>query len=752
MQNSVNESKKSTVSRRRAKTFQRMYVRTFFFAGLIVVLTISFLLVFNALYGFFYEADFSRSGPDEPGTSIWGSLGQIALVGMVSILAVIPISFLFVRRLARPILNFEKRIYTIADGETKSDDIQPSVETGYLDAALNTIVSALHKRERLAVAREKKILGLVAESSLRSGEIMDASRRICEESAAIFGLGRVGIWLFDVECTELRCLNEYNGEEHSYTQGRRISRSGCELFFEALEQERLIAVDDVFNDLRTDSLGEPYLRSRKTASMICAGIWGGGRMRGMICFEQMRRIRSWTEGDAELAKCIAALAEAAFEARDQRASRAELLRAREEAVSASQSKSRFLANMSHEIRTPLNGVIGMLKLLRRGSLDAQQRRCVQHGLRSSKILLGVINDVLDFSKIEAGMLEIEQIPFELKSIAYDAIQLFSHQAEEKKLQLSCVVQRNVPSTVRGDPARISQVLVNLISNAVKFTEAHGEVVVQLRLEDENAASSKVRFEVRDTGKGIAPAELNRIFEPFQQEERSTTRCYGGTGLGLGICRQLVTLMGGDIKVDSRLGCGSRFWFDLPLSKCLSEEEVDFELKNLDGFLPPDARMSDDHDLLDGALMKPMLPSTTDETSTIKILLAEDNEINQMVGAEFLKMSGYSCDLASTGQEAIDAVLMNKYDLVFMDCIMPEVNGYEATRRIRKNEPEGQHVPIVALTANAIKGDREECLAAGMNDYLCKPFDPSQLVSMIIKWCPNAGCSCSDGVREISLNN
>ncbi len=753
MHNSVTESKKGKASRRRIGTFDRMYMRTFFFAGLIVVVTISSFLLFDALCGFFYEVDLSRSGLKETDASVWVSLGQVALVGTVCIFAVIPISHLFVRRLVRPLLNLERRLYAIADGETKpEDDLKTSIETTCLDAALNTMVCALHRRELLAGEREKRILRLAADASLRSGEIMDASRRICEESALIFGVGRVGIWLFDAECTELRCLNEYNGEDHTYTQGRRISRSGCELFFEALEQERLIVVDDVFNDFRTDCLGESYLRSRKTASMICAGICGAGRMRGMICFEQMSQVRLWTEADAELAKIIASLGEAALEARDQRESRADLLRAREEAVSASQSKSRFLANMSHEIRTPLNGVIGMLKLLRRGSLDTQQRRCVQQGLRSSRILLGVINDILDFSKIEAGMLEIEQIPFNLRDIAYDAVQLFALQAEERQIQLSCVVQRNVPLKVRGDPARISQVLFNLISNAVKFTEPDGEVVVQVRLEDENEVFSKVRFEVRDTGKGISPAELNRVFEPFHQEERSTTRCYGGTGLGLGICRQLVMLMGGDIAVDSRPGRGSRFWFDLPLTRCLIDEEVDLEVKNLNGFFPHDARMTCDHDSSAGLFATSVSPLTAGETSTVKILLAEDNEINQMVGAEFLKMSGYSCDLASTGREAVNAVLTKDYDLVFMDCMMPEVNGYQATRQIRENEPEGRRVPIVALTANAIKGDREECLAAGMNDYLCKPFDPSQLVSMIMKWCPSAEGFGSEGARKISFND
>ncbi|MBN2685236.1 MAG: response regulator [Pontiellaceae bacterium] len=651
----------------------------------------------------------------------------------------------------KPILILESKVRTIAEGHPEPcAETTHFCETAFLSEALNDMICALHYREALAGDRGRRVLELAAEASLRSGDIMDASRRICEESAEIFGVGRVGIWLFDEECTELRCLNEYNGADHTYTQGRMISRSGCEPYFEALEQEQLIAAEDVFQDLRTDCLGEPYLRSRKTASMLCAGICGGGRMRGVICFEQMNRVRSWVRDEVEFAKTIARLTDAALEARDQRASRADLLRAREEAMSASQSKSRFLANMSHEIRTPLNGVIGMLKLLRRGSLDMQQRRCVQQGLRSSKILLGVINDILDFSKIEAGMLEIEQIPFNLRNIAYDAIQLFTHQAEEKKLQMSCVVQRNVPSIVRGDPARISQVLVNLIGNAVKFTQAHGEVVVQVRLEDENVVSSNVRFEVRDTGKGISSDELDRIFEPFRQEERSTSRCYGGTGLGLGICRQLVTLMGGNIKVESRLGRGTKFWFDLPLSKCLSDEAIDLELKNIDGFHSTNARMRNDHDPSASVFTNALFPAKTGETSPVRILLAEDNEINQMVGAEFLKMSGYSCDLASTGQEAIHAVLTQEYDLVFMDCMMPEMNGYEATRRIRENEPEGRQVPIVALTANAMKGDREECLAAGMNDYLCKPFDPAQMMSMIMKWCPTVGGSDLNGAHKSSI--
>lgn len=660
-------------------------------------------------------------------------VGRSAVAALLCVLVCWPIVLYVMRRALRPLRRLEEYAQNVAHGDF---NMRATVENGGqftpLFSAFNGMVESLQVREKQLGACGKSVMGLATSSVIHSGNLQNAARKICEETSVLFDVGRVGVWLFNESRDELRCLIEYSRDDRMHGQGRIISHAICANFLETFEQETVFAVEDVFADPRTSCMGEPYLRSRKMASMLCAAIVHKGEMRGIICLEQTQKKRTWSNDEYELVAAVAELTSLAFEAEEQHTERDALKSARDEALGANQSKSRFLANMSHEIRTPLNGVIGMLKLLRRGSLDSQQRRCVLQGLRSSRMLLGVINDVLDFSKIEAGMLEIEQVPFESRDMAYDAVQLFAHQAEEKKISLSCVVQRSVPSLVRGDPARIGQVLVNLVGNALKFTESHGEVVVHVRLEDEFADTVKLRFEVKDNGKGISLAEQERIFEPFHQEESSTSRRYGGTGLGLCICRQLISLMGGELRVDSRLGQGATFWFDLPLRTCLSDEPVAVDVKKANDLFPTIESSHLLHDVSSSILSVPSAPSNG--TSSLKILLAEDNEINQMVGSEFLKMSGYSCDLASTGKEAAEAVLSHTYDLVFMDCMMPEMDGYKATRYIREHEEEGKCVPIVALTANAMKGDREACLAAGMNDYLCKPFDPAQMVSMIVKWC------------------
>lgn len=526
-----------------------------------------------------------------------------------------------------------------------------------------------------------------------------------------------------------------------------------------------------------------------------------------------------------------------------RSAQRELVEAKDVAEAASEAKSTFLANMSHEIRTPLNGVVGMLQILRKSPLNSRQVQFVNKALYSADALLVVINDILDFSKIEAGKLEIESIEFNPCVIVENVVSMFAETAEKKGLELICSIHYNVPDSMIGDPNRVTQILVNLIGNAVKFTEK-GEIVVTLSVDHKyEDHQSVICFKIKDSGVGIAPAEQDRIFEAFRQEDNSTTRRFGGTGLGLGISRRLADLMGSRIMVDSTVGKGSTFMFNLNVKTSavyrtggwsirgmrvlvvddhsvsrvvmaermrswgadvliastggnalrmmrdqhssgnrinlvlidwdmpgMSGEELGHAISNdpalnssvlvmlcsasdfnsarsvaagFDAFVPKPARQSELYDAIinaingDGAYKGRVEESAGGMNVSrfgLKILIAEDNEINQVVAGEIIRSFGCECDIVDDGQQALDAVGRNEYDIVFMDCMMPVMDGYEAVGKIRERENNtGRRLPIIALTANAMKGDREQCLEAGMDDYLPKPLEPEVIERMLMQW-------------------
>jgi signal transduction histidine kinase/ActR/RegA family two-component response regulator len=485
----------------------------------------------------------------------------------------------------------------------------------------------------------------------------------------------------------------------------------------AIEQAGLFVVEDALEDprFRANPLvtGEPRVRFYAGAPLVTPE---GHRIGTLCVIDHAPRGLSSDQREAleALARQVMSLLEYRIRAHkhsemalDLMIAQSQLRVSEKAATEASRLKSQFLANVSHEVRTPINGVLNMLGFLLESRLTPEQKGYCETALRSTEELMRLMANLVDVSKIETGQLDFEEMDFDLQELVSDVEKLVRTQIGAKGLKFNARFMGERGEALRGDCGRVRQVLLNLVGNAIKFTP-QGEVTVLVSSGDGGEGTRLVRFEVRDTGIGISPESMEQLFKPFMQADASLSRRFGGAGLGLAISKYLAERMGGEVGLESEQGKGSVFWFTVRMPRGKS-----------------------------GAQRRP-LPAAPKQVRALgqpqRILIVEDNPVNQLITLKILQSQGFDAEVVGNGKEALQALEGSDYDLVLMDCQMPEMDGYEATRRIREAHAESYSlIPIIALTANAMAGDGEKCLACGMSDYLSKPLSPSMLVRVVRKW-------------------
>jgi len=604
-------------------------------------------------------------------------------------------------RLLRPVLAVETAVRRVAAG-----DLTTRLPTGggrdsdCFANSFNAMVSAIQQREACLQAQNREIARLVTDEALHMGDLASAARRVTETAARVAAVARAGLWLYNSHHDSMECVDLFDARSQSHTSGQALTERAYPAYFAALAGTRAIVAPDACQDPRTRELKDPYLVPAGIVSVLDAPIHSGGRAIGVVCFEHAGGRRAWAPEEEVFAGSTADLVSLLLAARERRAAQEALVRAKEAAEAASQAKSQFLANMSHEIRTPLTGVVGMLQLLRRTRLDAKQERYVANATAAAETLLAVIGDVLDFSKIEAGRLELDDLAFSVADVVDGAVRSFAGRAEEKGLELAYQVERSVPDIVRGDPNRLRQVLVNLVGNAMKFTE-RGQVIVDCRPQERTPEALTLRFEVRDTGCGIPADKQSSVFDSFTQVDASPSRRCGGTGLGLAISRQLCEMMGGAIGVHSEPGKGSTFWFTVRLK------------------VPEPAQAA-----------KAVRPR---ELPGLRVLIADDCAATRRILHEYI------ASWRAEAVEAADGVLVllqlqyaaragRPFDVALLDWHMPGLDGTELARMI-KGDPELKGTALVLLSSlNQTQGGADTARFAAC---VPKPVRPSDLYDAIL---------------------
>ncbi len=563
--------------------------------------------------------------------------------------------------------------------------------------------AALRHSQSVLQAHQHALMRLTKSQHIGSGDWPSALKELMHTSAEAMAVDRASVWLLDPTGAVLECAELYERIQVRHSRGARLDVAQCPRYFADLLEEQVVDAHDVGSDPRTAELLQPYLRPLGIASLLDVPIFFGGRLAGVVCHERVGSARQWSHEEAQFATSIGNLVTLAYEAKQRQEAEHALITAKEAAEFANRAKSDFLATMSHEIRTPMNAIIGMADLLSETPLNEDQQEYVQIFRDAGSNLLSLINDVLDLSKIEAGHLELDLIDFDLNDLVQRAAELVAVRASEKHLELAYQIQPDVPTSLVGDPNRLRQVLLNLLGNAIKFTE-QGEVVLRVECDPQAEGPGNLLFTVRDTGIGIPRDKLALIFERFIQVDSSMTRPYGGTGLGLTISRRLVERMGGRMWVESEPGRGSTFSFTARFAAHVQ--------------LPP------------------AVPAAQwAQLAGLHTLIIDDNATNRLIVRETLTGWGIPSAEATGGEEAMVELRRARtagvpYRLVILDVRMPKLSGWQVAETIARS-PDLAEVAIVMLTSERRAGDQARAREHGVVRYLTKPFRRSDLFNAMV---------------------